>query len=146
MKIVMLAIIAAAVSSPVAAEVYKCQEGGKTVYSQMPCASDAKPMDLKVDRPSDADRLRAKAQSRRERAFNAEVDRERAEGEARNREAADEIQAGKDAKAKKCADYEAEVARLEGTKDKWVSPALRQQDHDRIRELKSALFSECFAR
>ena len=146
MKIVMLAIIAAAVSSPAAAEVYKCQEGGKTVYSQMPCASDAKPMDLKVDRPSDADRLRAKAQSRRERAFNAEVDRERAEGEARNREAADEIQAGKDAKAKKCADYEAEVARLEGTKDKWVSPALRQQDHDRIRELKSALFSECFAR
>lgn len=146
MKIVMLAIIAAAVSSPVAAEVYKCQEGGKTVYSQMPCASDAKPMDLKVDRPSDADRLRAKAQSRRERAFNAEVDRERAEGEARNREAADEIQAGKDAKAKKCADYKSELARLEGTKDKWISPALRQRDHDRVSELKSALFSECFAR
>ena len=141
-----LFVLLIAAAMPAHAQVYKCTEGGKTVYSQTPCAENAKPMDLKVHQPTDAERLRAKAQSRRERAFNAQVDRERAEGEARNREAADEIQAGKDAKAKKCADYKSELARLEGTKDKWISPALRQRDHDRVSELKSALFSECFAR
>lgn len=144
MRPLFVLLIAAAV--PAHAQVYKCTEGGKTVYSQTPCAENATPMDLKVHQPTDAERLRAKAQSRRERAFNAQVDRERADGEARNREAADEIQAGKDAKAKKCADYKSELARLESTKDKWISPALRQRDHDRVQALKSALFSECFAR
>ena len=35
------------------------------------------------------------------------------------------------------------IARLEGTKDKWVSPALREQDYRRIEELKRTRFSEC---
>jgi len=139
-------VIAFALALPAHAQVYKCAEDGKTVYSQTPCASEAKPMDLKVHQPTEEDRLRAQAQALRDQAFNAGVDGERAAAERRSRAAADARQAEKDAKARKCADYEAEIARLQGTKDKWISPALRQKDYDRIGKLESAHFSECFAR
>lgn len=141
-----VAIAVLLVASSAQAQVYKCTEGGKTVYSQTPCAGGDQPMDLKVHQPTEADRLRAAAQSLRDQAFNARIDGERAAAERRSRIAADALQAEKDAKAKRCADYKAEIARLERTKDEWISPALRRQDHDRIRELKNAHFSECFAR
>lgn len=142
--VIILSLLALAL--PAQAQVYKCTEGGKTVYSQMPCAADAKPVELKVHQPTEADRLRAEAQSLREQAVNARNDGERMAAERRSRAAAEARQAEKDAKARKCAEYQEEIKRREGTKDKWASGALRQQDHDRIRELNDKHFTECFTR
>lgn len=146
MKRAMIALALMAATLPAQGQVYKCQEGGKTVYSQIPCATAGAQIDLKVHQPSRADRLRAEAQSLREQAFNARVDGEKRAAERRSRDAAEQIQARKDAKAEKCAGYEAEIKRRESTQDKWNSPALRQRDHDRVRELNDKHFSECFAR
>lgn len=146
MKRAIITVIALGLSAPVLAQVYKCNEGGKVVYSQMPCEEKGERIKLHVHQPTEAERLRAEAQSLREQAFNARVDGEKRAAERRSRGAAEQIQANKDAKAEKCAGYEAEIRQRESTQDKWISPGLRQQDHDRVRELKNRHFSECFAR
>jgi len=42
MKRLILGLMIVASAAPAYAEVYKCTEGGKTVFSQIPCAPDAK--------------------------------------------------------------------------------------------------------
>lgn len=146
MKRVIVTAALFAAMLPAKAQVYKCLEGGKTVYSEIPCAKEGQQIDLHVHQPSRADQLRAQAQSRREKAFNSRVDAENDAARLRSRAISDEVQAQKDAKAAKCSGYESEIKRREATQDKWISPALRQQDRDRVRELKDKHFSECFAR
>mgnify|MGYP001352893322 CR=1 FL=1 len=49
--VIILSLLALAL--PAQAQVYKCTEGGKTVYSQMPCGKEEKVLDIKrsVPRP-----------------------------------------------------------------------------------------------
>ncbi|ANQ83676.1 hypothetical protein dqs_0600 [Azoarcus olearius] len=103
-------------------------------------------MDLKVHQPTDEDRQRAVEQTTRQRAINVENDTERLAAERRTRAISDQVQAEKDAKRRRCEGYQTEMKRLESTKDQWISPALRQRDYDRMKELKDKHFSECFAR
>ncbi|WP_068634691.1 DUF4124 domain-containing protein [Thauera butanivorans] len=43
MKSIIIAFVFAGLSAPAVAQVYKCTEGGKTVYSQMPCPVPSQP-------------------------------------------------------------------------------------------------------
>ena len=135
-----------ALALPAHAQVYKCTEGGKTVYSQTPCASDAQPLDLKVHQPTEADRLRAEAAHLINQAANARTDGENAAARRRANAAADARQASADEKARKCAQYERDIKRLNGTKDKWFTPVFRHQDREQVKDLEAKHFSECFAR
>lgn len=135
-----------ALALPVHAQVYKCTEGGKTVYSQTPCATDAQPLDLKVHQPTEADRLRAEAAHLLNKAANARADGENAAARRRANAVAGARQAAEDEKARKCAQYESDIKRLNGIKDKWLTPAFRHQDSEQARDLEAKHFSECFAR
>jgi len=42
-----VALLALAFSSAASAQVYKCKEGGTTVFSSMPCSADARPIDVR---------------------------------------------------------------------------------------------------
>lgn len=42
-----LAMLCIAISANVSAQVYKCRDGGTTVFSATPCAADAKPIDVR---------------------------------------------------------------------------------------------------
>ena len=80
MKIPMLALIIAAASSPAAAQVHKCVEDGRTVYSQTPCAAK-KPRD-----PDPVPRTRATGDEDMRREIEAELVRLRAEDEERRKQ------------------------------------------------------------
>lgn len=51
MKRAIITAIALGLSVPVMAQVYKCNEGGKVVYSQMPCGNDHKVLDIRRSSP-----------------------------------------------------------------------------------------------
>lgn len=42
----LLAILILAFSAPVVAQVYKCAQGGRIIYSQRPCAQNAEPLNV----------------------------------------------------------------------------------------------------
>ena len=44
-------ILAASISSLATAEVYRCSEGGKTVYSDKPCGTEATKLPIRADGP-----------------------------------------------------------------------------------------------
>lgn len=140
-RLALAALLAATL--PAHAQVYKCPGPNGVTYQAQPCAGAGGKVDLQVHQPTEADRLRAQARSLREKAFNLQSDAERLAAERRARAHGEEVQAEKDRKAAQCQDYDAEIKRLESTKDRWISPALRQQDYDRIDELKDRRFSEC---
>jgi len=86
-----IAAVILAASMPVGAQVYKCQEGGKTVYSQQPCgassvAIDATPAAGSGDPAAAAranERLQAQQRERQQREHDA---RQAETRELRNRE------------------------------------------------------------
>lgn len=43
----LVAVVCMAVVLPASAQVYKCKEGGTTVFSAMPCSADARTIDVK---------------------------------------------------------------------------------------------------
>lgn len=138
-----LALVAMGLCVPAAAQVYKCPGPGGVTYQAQPCEGGGGQVDLRVHQPTEAERRRAEAQKRKNQAFNAEVEGEQAAARRRAQSYAQGVQDRKEAKAAACKGYDDEIARLEGTKDKWVSPALREQDYRRIEELKRTRFSEC---
>ena len=64
-----IAAVILAVSMPVGAQVFKCQEGGKTVYSQTPCGAAATVIDARpaagAGDPEAAARTRERVDERR---------------------------------------------------------------------------------
>lgn len=138
-----LVVVGLALCAPAQAQVYKCPGPNGVSYQAQPCAGAGGKVELHVHQPTEADRQRARLQRLKTEAFNAEVDAEKAAATRRAQAYAQGVQDRKDAKAAACKGYDDEIARLEGTKDKWVSPALRQQDYQRIDELKNKRFSEC---
>lgn len=143
MKTIILAALLVAASAA-QAQVYKCTEGGKIVYSQIPCQAHDTPMDLKVHQPSEADRIRAEASALQDRIGVVRMDLEREQAKREDRAADREKQASADAMKKKCDGYKSELQKLEGRKDSWATAAYRKQDYDRIAEIKNRQFSECF--
>lgn len=143
LKNLILAAALGAAAAPSVAQVYKCPGPGGVTYQAQPCEGGGGKVDLKVHQPTEAERRRAEAQKRKNQAFNAEVEGEQAAARRRAQSYTQDVQDRKDAKAAACKGYDEEIARLEGTKDKWVSPALREQDYRRIEELKRTRFSEC---
>lgn len=95
------AVIAAFLVAPAQAQVYKCTENGKTVFSDVPCATGAKRVDV---RPAtggyDADAAaRARMQTERIKQQQALEDSERA---AARRSTETRIAAERQAKVDKC--------------------------------------------
>lgn len=86
MKIPMLALIIAAASSPAAAQVHKCVEDGRTVYSQTPCAAK-KPRD-----PDPVPRTRAAGDDDMRREIEAELVRLREQDAAKERPVAEQTE------------------------------------------------------
>lgn len=78
MKRVVL-LVALLMSSVGHAQVYKCNSGGSVTYSERPCDTSAKPIDLKVYTPTPAERMAAieRAQIDREDADVVELQRRR---------------------------------------------------------------------
>ena len=49
---ILIALAAAAAAFPASAQVYKCVEGGRTVYSQTPCTAGASSTTIRRDAPA----------------------------------------------------------------------------------------------
>lgn len=85
MKSSVVLVIGLLVVGSVQAQVYKCSSGGAVTYSERPCDSTAKPMDLKVYTPTPAERIAAieRAQTDREDAQVVDLQRQRNHSAAR---------------------------------------------------------------
>lgn len=140
---VVLTLFWLAMCAPAMAQVFKCKGPNGVSYQAQPCADGGGALDLKVHQPTEAERLRAEAQKLKNQAFNARVEGEQAAARRRAQSYAKGVQDRKDARATACKGYDEEINRLDETKDKWMSPALREQDYRRIEELKRKRFSEC---
>lgn len=142
MKTLIAFAVAALISPAQAQQVFKCSEGGKTVFSDRPCGETAREIDVRPPRggydPGAAARIRAQTQGATSR-FAAE-DRERA----RAREAeARRVDSERQAKADKC-------RKLRESRDdaKYWSSEFRHKDNiarekAKQKEAQDALWWEC---
>ena len=96
--LLMLALISVSAS---AAPVYKCESGGKTTYSEHPCAGGKVMQDR--DKPTESDKTSAQERAKKDQALEKKLADQR-----RKREAKEEIERQRaakrsEAKDKKCA-------------------------------------------
>jgi len=132
-------VIAFALALPAHAQVYKCAEGGKTIYSQTPCAANAKPIELKVHHPSEEDLQRA----RRQAAINAEAQAIRNEYQQRadeRREMARARAASEPDECDRMLQEHAEAKRLAG---EYQHPANIRREQERAKKIASNSFFRC---
>lgn len=132
-----------------AAQVFKCQgQAGKIEYQSTPCAGNTQQhsVDLIDDSPSRTDALRAqqRAQSDKYKASAIDAERERSRRLAVSEH--DRRYAEKEAKARKCAEYEERAKKLDARSETWFTKQYRDDDKATAKALEDKHFSECFAR
>lgn len=134
-------------AEPASAQVFKCKgQGGKIEYQNTPCAGDSTQynVDLMNDAPSQEDALRAqqRALSNKYKAGALDAERER---NRRNAMAAQEQRyAEKEAKDRRCANYQERSKALDDRSDSWYTKRYRDQDRAEAESLRDRHFSECF--
>lgn len=101
-----LIIVAAMLALPVHAQIYKCTEDGKTVFSDKPCRPDAKPIEV---RPA-AGQADPEAEAAARRAHQERLEKLRERGELRARQDARE-QREREARNRLCDSIQADIDR-----------------------------------
>jgi hypothetical protein len=120
--------------------VYKCSVDGKLVFSDIPCAPDAKQVQVSTASPTEADQSAAKARADNDiKEVKLQEERERIA-----REAAKRTSAKTPTQAEICADIKAKRADAEAWAERFSSPVNRLRELDKAKHYDDEYFSKCY--
>lgn len=139
-KAIFLAV--AAVCLPAHAQVYKCQEGGKTVFSDTPCRADAVPMDVKpaTGDYDPVDGMRAQSRTLNDQAELMRIDNERA---ANRRAAAIDYERGRKSESERCYQIRKGKAEAQYWAKEFRHPDNVRREQEKAKYLGEREFFEC---
>lgn len=132
----------ASVPAPLLAQVYKCEDGGRVVFSDRPCAVDAEPVDASpasgAYRRSEAAARRAEAEAAMRR-FERE-DSARAEARAARAQQADRERA---ALRKRCEELRSQRDHARYWEGEYQYPGNIARERQKAEDAQRALWWEC---
>lgn len=136
-----LALVMAAIE-PVQAQIFKCTENGKSVFSDRPCAPDAAAMDVKpaAGGYNRLDDLRARSRTAQNEAELLKIDMDRA---ARRQATAREIDVKRQAEADRCKEIREKKQDAEYWAKEFRHPDNVQREQDKAKHWKERLWWEC---
>ncbi len=146
-KTTALLITLLSITGAAQAQVYKCMQNGRPVFSERPCGKDATEVRLRNTDVTDEQRQHAEASARRQRAVRNDIEYRESVDQLERERAAGLAQAERKAKEDKCARYlrQAENAKNEASTYRYhqglIDDAKRRQ-----KEANDRHFSECYTR
>lgn len=135
-RLLLLAALAG-LAGPASAAIYKCQEGGRTVYQQDPCPGAGAEAPIRSQAPSAEETEAARQRGQRDKTEARELERaQEAQRREARRESADR-RAARQAAAARCAKYleDAEALSRRGPSKTYERQA---------EQLRNRHFSECY--
>lgn len=141
LKMILVVFVAAA-WLPAHAQVFKCQEGGKTVFSDRPCGASAAAVDVK---PASGEYNAVDGMRARSRALDGEEELLRMDAErARNRSAATiDSEISRKAGSERCAQVRKEKAKAQYWAKEFKHPDNIKREQEKVKELTSREFFDC---
>ena len=145
----LLVVLAVAFSAPALAQ-YKCMVNGKSTYSDVPCAANAKYVGALEDNVTERARVDAELLRRKQAVQRNYIDRRqnndlRQTQEALTQQAAAEDAAGR-AKADRCADHRRDMASNKRAQARYQDWGMQQSLNNRQQEAKAIndnMFRDC---
>lgn len=136
----------ALIASSANAEIYKCTQGGKTIYSERPCGADAKTVQTQGD-ITEEQRAQARAIARSEQRMRGDIEyQEQMDRIEREKSGRAYARAAK-AKQDKCAGYERKATQAGNEASTYrYHQGLIDDANRRKKENEDRHFSECYSR
>lgn len=138
----MIVAVALAAALPVHAQVYKCQEGGKTVFSDIPCATNARQIDARpatgAYNPEEGERARLNTE-----ASSARLAAEEARRMAAREAALAELEASRASEQDQCASIRAKKQDAEHWAREFRHPDNIRREQAKADYWKDRLWWEC---
>lgn len=124
------------------AQVFKCQEGGKTVFSDRPCGANASAVDVK---PATGEYNALDGMRARSRALDGEEELLRLDAErARQRSAAAiDSEMSRKSGSERCAQVRKEKAKAQYWAKEFKHPDNIKREQEKVKELTSREFFDC---
>ena len=136
-------IVAALIfSTATHAQVFKCQEGGKTVFSDKPCHADSAPVNVKPasGEYNEGDGSRARSRALDEQVELMRIDAERA---ANRRSAVIMSEARRKSESERCYQIRKDKAEALHWASQFRHPANIQREQEKAKHLEQREFFEC---
>jgi len=133
-------------SATAMAQVYKCDEGGRSIYQQLPCSEKGRSVDLKAGQPDASTVLDAQHRASKEQAEAAEREAERSRNQRQGDYDRQQRQSAKEAASLRCANLLRDADKAEKEVEYWFSTKYRQRYIDEAKALRDLHFTECFSR
>lgn len=132
----------AAITLPVQAQIFKCQEGGKTVFSDKPCHADSAPVNVKPasGEYNEGDGSRARSRALDEQAELMRIDNERA---ANRRSAVIMSESRRKSESERCYQIRKDKAEALHWASQFRHPANIQREQEKAKHLEQREFFEC---
>ncbi|CAI07130.1 hypothetical protein ebD42 [Aromatoleum aromaticum EbN1] len=140
-RIGLLAVLAASIL-PVQAQVYKCPEGGRVVFSDRPCHADAAPLDVK---PASGDYNYLDDMQAQNRTLNKKIELMKIEGEREENRRAGMIESERRKKAEsdRCKQIREDKADAEHLAKTFIYEENILREEEKARKLAEREFFDC---